>query len=56
MARRVHRATTIGAQIQGDEGSLVGKIRALPAGNRRMRCVHPKDSDLVVDSLKFRVI
>jgi hypothetical protein len=54
--RGSHSPTTTSAGTQGGGLSFVGKIRGLRAQNRRALRFHPKDSDLVVDPEKFRVI
>jgi hypothetical protein len=56
MDRSLDAGATKSAKTPCCGGSPVGKFRSLPAVNNRMWCVHPKDSDLVVDSEKFRVI
>jgi hypothetical protein len=56
MVRGLHHAETFSAKTQAPERSPVGKISSQAAGNRRAQDIHPKDSDLVVDSEKFRVI
>jgi hypothetical protein len=54
--RGSHCSSTISAGTQGGARSFVGKIRGRLAQNRRALNIHPKDSDLVVDPEKFRVI
>jgi hypothetical protein len=54
--RGLHGPSTASAGTQGGACSFVGRIRGQRAQNRRALNNHPKDSDLVVDSEKFRVI
>jgi hypothetical protein len=56
MTRRDRISTARSGKTQAAGGLPVGKIRSQAAGNRRTQFIHPKDSDLVVDSEKFRVI
>jgi hypothetical protein len=56
MVRGLHDVATFSGETQGFERSPVGNIRSRAAGNRRAQDIHPKDSDLVVDSENFRVI
>lgn len=55
-ARGPHSPSTTSAGTQGEALCFVGKIRGQRAQNRRALRFHPKDSDLVVDPEKFRVI
>jgi len=54
--RGPHGSSIASAGPQCGARSFVGRIRGQRAQNRRALNNHPKDSDLVVDPEKFRVI
>jgi len=56
MVRGLDHVTTFSGETQVSERSAAGKFRSQTASNRRAQDIHPKDSDLVVDSENFRVI